>query len=366
MNEAKQAKILIVDDEEKNRKLLQAFLEADGYLALEAADGAKGLEMIAEHNPDLVLLDVMMPVMNGYQVAQAIKTDPETQPIPIIMVTALEDRESRIKGLDAGAEEFLSKPVDRLDLSVRVRNLLRLKELGDFLKYHNQILEQQVQKRTEQLKKSFFDSIFTLMRAADYRDDETGAHVKRISYFTKLIAEELGMSADFCDTIFYASPMHDVGKIGIPDKVLLKPGALDADEWDTMKKHTTIGGKILSNGSSLYMRMGRDIALAHHERWDGSGYPKGLAGEEIPLAARIMQISDVYDALGSKRPYKPAFEHDRCLEIIIKGDGRVMPEHFDPEVLNAFKARTESMKEIRFDVNEATKTGTWSAGSLQI
>jgi len=346
MNEIKQAKILIVDDEEKNRKLLQAFLEADGYQALEADNGASCLEAVAEHSPDLVLLDVMMPVMNGYEVAKTMKDNPDTRPIPIIMVTALGDRESRIRGLDAGAEEFLSKPVDRLDLSVRVRNLLRLKEMSDLLKYHNQLLEQTVEKRTRQLKTSFFDSIYTLMRAADYRDDETGAHVRRISYYTRVLAEKIGLNANFCNTIFYASPMHDVGKIGIPDNVLLKPGSLTPEEWEIMKTHTTIGGEILASGSSHYMKMGREIALTHHERWDGSGYPKGLKGEEIPVSGRIMQICDVYDALRSKRPYKPAFPHDKSIGIINHGDGRVLPQHFDPDILAAFQSCTADFEEI--------------------
>ncbi|MDT8375458.1 MAG: two-component system response regulator [Mariprofundaceae bacterium] len=342
----KTATILIIDDDERACRLLEILLKGEGYATLLAADGAEALKLAAQAQPDLILLDLMMPGMSGFAVAGKLKANPETKSIPIIVVSALEDRESVIRGLEAGAEEYLTKPIDRINLKVRVRNLLRLKEFNDFLKNHNQILEEQVEARTRDLQETFIESIYTLMRAAEYRDDETGAHVKRISYYTRVLAEALGMDEAFCDTIFYASTMHDIGKIGIPDHVLLKPGSLTPKEWEIMKTHTTTGATIMAGSSSPYLQMGEQIALGHHERWDGSGYPNGIKGDAIPLAARIMQIADIYDALRSKRPYKKAFDHATSVEIITKGDGRTEPSHFDPDVLAAFKSRADTMNEI--------------------
>ena len=198
----------------------------------------------------------------------------------------------------------------------------------------------------KKLHDSFVESIYSLMRAAEYRDDETGAHVKRISYYTKVLAEQMGMDDDFCDQIFYASAMHDIGKIGIPDHILLKPSGLTPDELEIMKTHTVIGGKIMAGNTSPYLQLGMQIALAHHERWDGGGYPYGLKGDAIPLSARIMQLADVYDALRSKRPYKTALDHKKTVEIITKGDGRTEPSHFDPAVLAAFQKSADAMDEV--------------------
>ena len=342
----KQRKILVVDDDERARRLLESLLQAEGFEALLAANGGEALKLAQQAQPDLILLDVMMPGMNGFEVAEKLKADAHTKSIPIIVVSALEDRDSRIRGLEAGAEEFLTKPVDRTDLKIRVRNLLRLKEMGDLLKDQNLLLEEQVAARTEELQDSFIEAIYTLMRAAEYRDDETGAHVKRISYYTRVMAETLGADADFCDTIFYASAMHDIGKIGTPDHILLKPGGFTPEEWEIMKTHTVVGAGILAGNASPYLKMGEQIALCHHERWDGGGYPGGLKGEAIPLPARIMQLADVYDALRSERPYKKAFEHAKTLEIILKGDGRTEPSHFDPDVLAAFEKMADTLNEI--------------------
>ena len=331
--------VLVVDDEEGNLRVLQAMLGAEGHRVATARDGDEALAAAAAEPPDLVLLDVMMPGMDGFEVARRLKAAPASRHVPIVLVTALDDRESRLEGLRAGAEDFLSKPVDRAELTVRVRNLLRLKEFNDFLADHNRILEAQVAERTRELVASYRETIVSLNRAASYKDEETGAHVARISFYAEDIAAELGMDAAFRDTIHYASPMHDVGKIAIPDAILLKPGKLDPQEWEIMKTHAPMGAKLLQGGTSPYLQMGTQIALGHHERWDGGGYPHGLKGDEIPLPARIMQICDVYDALRSRRPYKPPFEHERSVEIVTKGDGRTMPGHFDPAVLAAF-ART--------------------------
>ena len=338
--------ILIVDDEPSNLKLMHTLLKAEGYGSLRAVCGADALALAATHHPDLILLDIMMPEMDGYEVARQLKANPHTRNIPIIMTTALDDRASRLKALEMGAEEFLTKPVDRAELSIRVRNLLRLKEYADFLADHNHRLEEQVTARTTQLTESYRETIYTMTLAAEYKDEETGLHVTRISYYCRAMAEYLGMDAEFRDCIFYASPMHDIGKIGIPDHILLKPGSFLPDEWEIMKTHAALGAKILARGNSPYLRMGAEIALNHHERWDGGGYPNGKRGEETPLSARLMNIADQYDALRAKRPYKPAFDHAKAMQIITQGDGRTLPGHFDPAVLAAFKDCAEIFRGI--------------------
>lgn len=343
---SKPAIVLIVDDEARNRKLLETLLHAESYATLSAGNGQDALALAASGNPDLILLDVMMPDMDGFEVVARLKANPCTQPVPVIMVTALDDRESKLRALEAGAEEFLTKPIDRADLTVRVRNLLRLKEYGDLLANHNQLLEAQVKERTAQLEEAYRDTVFTLVRAAEHKDEETGHHVRRIAHYCRVLAEAMDLPADFHDVIYHASPMHDIGKIGIPDHVLLKPGSFTPEEWGIMRTHCTLGANILARGTSPYTRMGAEIALNHHERWDGSGYPNGIQGEAIPLAARIMQICDVYDALRSRRPYKPPIDHARAVEIITQGDGRTLPEHFDPAVLACFTAQASRFAAI--------------------
>jgi putative two-component system response regulator len=333
-NESK--KILVIDDELLNIKLLKTYLQAESYQVLSAQSGTNGLEAAIKHSPDLILLDIMMPDLNGYEVAKHLKDQPLTQHIPIIMVTSLPDRESRLQALQAGAEEFLTKPIDRTELWVRVRNLLRLKDYADFMKDHNRILEGQVLERTAQLQSNYRETIFTLTRAAEYRDDVTGSHVARVSFYVRTLAKHLGLDNDFIEDIFYASPMHDIGKMAISDYILHKPTQLDADEWLIMKTHPQLGYDILQGCQSPYLKMGAEIALTHHEAWDGSGYPHGLKGEQIPMSGRIMALCDQYDALRSPRPYKLAFNHKKTFDILTQGDGRSSPEQFAPYVLTAF------------------------------
>jgi len=339
-------KILVVDDEKSDRDWLVHLLEAKSYKVSAVSDGQSALEVVAIDPPDLVMLDVRMPGLDGFEVTHRLKSDPATSAIPIIMVTGVDDRESRIHSLELGAEEFLLKPVDREELWARVRNLLKLKKYGDLLAEHAKTSDRMVRNATIKLREAYRDITFTLTRAAEYRDEDTGAHVRRVANYTWEIASCLGLERIFLDEIFYAAPMHDVGKIGVPDSILLKAGSLTAEEWALMRNHAEIGYKILAYGRTPFTKMGAEIALSHHERWDGTGYPKGLKGEEIPLSGRIMNICDQYDAMRSKRPYKPAFDHAKVMEILMKGDGRTMVSHFDPDVHAAFLRSADRFAEI--------------------
>ncbi len=346
--------ILIVDDEPYNIRLINLWLRAEGYTTTSAATGQEALDAIAITKPDLILLDIGLPDTDGFLIAQHLKSDPATHHIPIIMITGLDDRASKLRALHVGAEDFLAKPIDQAELVVRVRNLVRLHAYGKLLANHNKTLEQKVTERTLNLQDSYREAICTLHRAASYRDEETGTHILRVAYYCLRIAKHLGLGTVFCDHILYASPMHDIGKIAIPDSILFKPAALSPAEWLTMQTHTTIGAHMLDGTRSPYLDMGREIALSHHERWDGSGYPNHRSQSDIPLPARIMHIADIYDALRSVRPYKPAFSHDRTLEIIFQGDGRTLPSHFDPTILTAFQACATEFENIfaEFSIHE--------------
>jgi putative two-component system response regulator len=339
-------RILVIDDDEKTREIMRLLLQQKGHEAIEAVSGENALELMKAELPDLILLDVEMPGISGFEVAKRLKSDSRTRTIPVIMVTGLGDQRSRLQALANGAEDYLPKPVDPNELSMRVRNHLRLKEYGDFLASLNNVLETRVQERTAQLQDNYRETIYLLTSAAELRDETTGAHVRRISHYASRLAHEMRADAEFVETIFYASPMHDIGKIGIPDDILLKRGPLTSEEWSIMKKHAEIGAKILAEGSSPYMKMGALIALTHHECWDGSGYPSGIKGEDIPLPGRIMLLCDQYDALRGQRPYKPPIEHRAAVKIITEGDGRTRPKQFCPEVLAAFESCKDEFERI--------------------
>lgn len=338
------ARVLIVDDQTANLKLVSSLLSI--YHCETADSGVAALAKLDAFLPDLILLDVLMPEMDGYQVCETIKSHPLHREIPVIMVTALNDRNAKIRGLEVGANEFLTKPIDSAELRLRAANLLKIREYGRLLSDHNKILQERLADRTKQLELAYGESITRLSMAAEYKDLDTGMHIRRIAEYTRILAELAGFSVAECGLLAQASPMHDIGKIGIPDSILLKPGPLSGEELDIMQSHTTIGGKILDKATSPLLQTACQIALGHHERWDGSGYPAGYAGDKIPVAARVVALVDQYDALRSKRPYKKPLSHDRTLKIILEGDGRTMPEHFDPHFLRIFAANHKIFQQI--------------------
>ena len=338
-------RILIVDDLDVNVTLLERMLRGAGYDSVTTTtDPYRVCELHRKNYYDLILLDLQMPGMDGFEVIENLKEIETEGYLPVLVITAQPSH--KLRALNAGAKDFVSKPFELTEVLARVHNLLEVRLLHKKLHDYNDLLEQRVRERTADLQENYLETIFTMTRAAEHKDEDTGAHVQRISYYSRELARVLGMDEEFIDQIFIASPMHDIGKIGIPDHVLLKPGDFTPDEWEIMKEHVVMGGKILGNSKSPYLQMGAVIALNHHERWDGGGYPDGKRGEEIPLAARIMNICDIYDALRSKRPYKPAYDHLKTVDIISRGDGRTQPEHFDPVILAAFKKNHEAFRDI--------------------
>ena len=351
-----QAVILVVDDQPQNVELLEARLLPEGYAVIKAANGEEALERLSGNPVDLILLDVMMPGMDGFEVTRRIRQDDMHRLLPIVLVTALRDSEDRVKGIEAGCDDFISKPFDKTELLARVRSLLKVKAYNDLMAHYRGELESEVGRRTEELKGALerikaasLDTIYRLSMAAEYRDEDTGAHIKRMSRYSAAVARRMGLDEAAVEIILYAAPMHDLGKIGIPDQILLKPGKLDPIEWDIMKLHTVIGAKILAGSDAEFIRLAASIAECHHEKWDGSGYPRGLQGTDIPIAGRIAAIADVFDALTSRRPYKEPFSVEKTLAII--RDGR--QSHFDPDVVDAFLAVQDEVLAIKKQSEDA-------------
>lgn len=345
----KNAKILIVDDQVVNVKLLQKILSLAGYqFVITTTDSREVEPLYREHQPDLVLLDIRMPHLDGFQVMERLNEIEQDTYIPVLVLTAQNDNETKMRALETGAKDFLTKPFDQHEVLLRINNMLEVRLLHNQQRNLNKVLDEKVRERTRELNDTRLEIIRRLGRAAEFRDNETGYHIIRMSKFSQMMAREYGMSEDDSELVLNASPMHDIGKIGIPDRILLKPGKLDAQEWTIMKTHATIGAEILSGHDSDLMNMARTIALTHHEKWDGSGYPHGLRGKDIPLVGRIVAISDVFDALTSERPYKKAWPIEQAIAEIRRGAGA----HFDPELVEVFDQVLPQILDVRDQYQE--------------
>lgn len=314
--------ILIVDDEPANLRVLKNILQ-DHYRLMFARSGQEALALVQREPPSLILLDIMMPGLSGFDVCRSLKQDESTRSIPVIFVSALSEEFDEATGFDIGAVDYITKPVSATLVRARVKTHLSLVQ-------------------AEELKQTRMQVIQVLGRAAEYKDNETGMHVIRMSHYSRILARALGFSEAATDMIFNAAPMHDVGKIGIPDSILLKPGRLTDEEMDVMRTHPQIGADILGEGESELLRLARSISMTHHEKWDGSGYPNGLAGDDIPIEGRIVALADVFDALTSERPYKKAWSIDETLTFVRSQSGK----HFDPRLVELLEQQMDPILAI--------------------
>lgn len=345
----KHERILIVDDEPANLKLLDRMLRGHGYEELWLVDDARNvIDAYKTACPDLILLDINMPHLDGYQVMEQLKALNDPLLPPIVILTAQSGKDYLLRALATGARDFVTKPFDRNELLMRVRNLLDAQLAHRMMHDQQRVLEDMVRARTEELRRTRLQVVQRLGMAAEYRDEETGSHILRMSHMSALLARAIGWNEDDCEMMLNASPMHDIGKIGIPDAILLKPGKFEPHEWEIMKTHAAIGGKLLDGDDSDLMRMAQQIALTHHEKWDGSGYPNGLAGDAIPQAGRIAALADVFDALTSERPYKKAWAVESAVNLIVENSGK----HFDPELVGVFLQKLPEILKIRERFNE--------------
>ncbi|MDC0673537.1 response regulator [Nannocystis radixulma] len=350
-------RILVVDDEATMRRLLEKLLRLEGYDVALASSGEQALQEVFTRGADTVLLDMRLPGMSGLDVCRQIRSHPRGVHTPIVFITAVNDRELRRRGMEAGADDFLSKPFDEVELMARIRNSVRVKLYYDNLEQQKGALAKAIDARTtelaaavaeltrmqNELRASHEETIYRLSRAAEFRDDETGQHLQRMSWYCHLIGSKIGLSPSTCELLRIASPMHDVGKLGIPDRILLKPGRLTPEEFTIMKTHAEIGYRILHGSTAEPLELAATIAHTHHEKWDGNGYPRGLRGEDIPLAGRIAAIADVFDALTSARPYKPAWPLEAALDLMRKNAG----SHFDPHLTEVFLLHIDEVLAIR-------------------
>ncbi len=348
--------ILVVDDTPDNLALMSGLLK-DTYRVKLANHGEKALEIAAsDPSPDLILLDIMMPGIDGYEVCSRLKSNPATRDIPVIFLTAKAEIEDEKKGLDLGAVDYITKPVSPPIVMARVKAQLELKAAADFLRDKNNYLEQEVARRTQEVTAIQDVTIMVMASLAETRDTETGNHIRRTQHYVKELAHRLKDHPRFADflternieMLFKSAPLHDIGKVGIPDRILLKPGKLTPEEFEIMKTHTTLGHDAIDHAEGMlgmsvdFLNMAKEIALSHQEKWDGSGYPQGLSGDDIPISARLMAVADVYDALISRRVYKDPMPHEQAVNIILQGRA----QHFDPDVTDVFLQASEAFRLI--------------------
>ena len=334
-------RILIIDNDESNLPETSNKLSSLGFEVITSTASKKALTLVDSLRPSLIILGTLDDETSLFEILREVKGNKANKNIPVVLMTGHDEGDARQKALVAGVDDFLNKPPDQAELTTRVNSLLKIREYNVRTNSFHETLDSEVQQRTmeltkalERIKAASLDTVYRLSRAAEYKDEDTGAHVQRMSHYSSAIARGMRMDVDFVENILWAAPMHDIGKIGIPDRVLQKPGKLNPAEWEIMKQHSVIGAEILKDASADFMIMGADIALSHHEKWDGSGYPEGISKADIPLAGRIVAVADVFDALTSKRPYKEAFPLEKALDIIKEGHG----VHFDPDVVDTFSA----------------------------
>ncbi len=335
------AKILIIDDQKLHTFFLEQILKKEGYKNIECVtDPKRAVSACRDYRPDIILLDLIMPYVDGFQIMEQLKEEREENYLPILALSDEKSTEIRLHALQAGTTDFISKPYESIEVLMRIRNMIETRLLHLQVRNQNIVLEEHVKERTKELNESRLEIIRRLAQAAECRDDDTGKHIIRMSYYCAKLAEAMGWDDDECDLILSASPLHDVGKIGIPDSILLKPAKLTPEEFEVMKTHTTIGAKLLSGSNSEIMKAAELIAWTHHEKWDGTGYPRQLKGDQIPLMGQISSVCDVFDALTSSRPYKKAWTIDRAIEEMTSQKGK----HFHADLVEKFK---EILPEIR-------------------
>lgn len=331
--------VMVVDDEEVIREVLKMIIESDGHTCSLASDGAMAVSMVAVAEPDVVVTDIDMPKLNGLELVKLIKRKYSSD---VIIMTGNKPDLSYSEYIEIGASDFVQKPITPSEMLTRINRVLKERCYRE----ENRFAHERLLAAHEELKTSYLDTIHRLVLAAEYKDEDTGDHIVRIGRFATLLAEKAGLPAREINDIGYSAPMHDIGKIGIPDQILLKPGKLTPEEFEVIKTHTIIGARILAQSKSPIIRYAQQIAISHHERWDGTGYPQGLKGARIPLSGRIVALADTFDALTSQRPYKPAYPLEVSLEIMRDGKGK----HFDPDLLDLFMDNIDSIVGIQREV----------------